>query len=337
MARYEVADLSTNNSFGIKASADRLINISDLSNLKDIQTIIEKPYLILGGGSNLLFREHLNCTVLKTDMFGINYHSETEKHVLVTANASENWHRLVMKTLNDGYSGLENLSLIPGEVGAAPIQNIGAYGVELKDRLVEVKAYDLRDAKELHFNLDACQFGYRDSLFKRKLGRYLISSVTLKLDKQFSPILSYRPLNKLKQDSVELSPVDVANMVIKTRQEKLPDPDLLGNAGSFFKNPIVTRFEFESLKKRFPNIVGFEQGEQIKVAAGWLIDNLGLKGYRNGDAGIHKHQALVLVNYGRATGEDIYQLSQMVMDEVNSAYGIKLEREVRVLDNSSFQ
>lgn len=329
-------DLTSLNTFGVSASADALLQLTQIEQLDDFFELKQRHpnILVLGGGSNLLFVEHFKGLVAYVALKGVEYHDEHDDSICVTAMAGENWHELVMGTLKDGYSGLENLALIPGTVGAAPIQNIGAYGVELEQRLVSVKAFSLEDGHLYTFERKECEFGYRDSLFKRQLGRFLVVSVTLKLDKQLKPVLNYSPLNSLFADKAP-SAYDIAQAVISTRQSKLPDPQVLGNAGSFFKNPLVSQRKFMELQKEFPGIVGFPNDEgQVKLAAGWLIDNLGLKGYRMGDAGVHRHQALVLVNYGTASGRELFDLSHLIQSKVQEAYGVLLEREVRVIGAS---
>ncbi len=333
MLNAQPVDLTSLNTFGVSASADALLRLTQIEQLDDFLELRQRypNVLVLGGGSNLLFVEHFKGLVAYVALKGVEYHDEQDDSICVTAMAGENWHRLVMSTLKDGYSGLENLALIPGTVGAAPIQNIGAYGVELEQRLVSVKAFSLDDGRLHTFDREECEFGYRDSLFKRQLGRYLVVSVTLKLDKQLRPVLNYSPLNSVFSDKTP-SAHDIAQAVIATRQSKLPDPQVLGNAGSFFKNPLVSQSQFSELQKKYPGIVGFPNEEgQVKLAAGWLIDNLGLKGYRIGDAGVHRHQALVLVNHGTASGRELFELSQLIQTKVQEAYGVLLEREVRVI------
>ncbi len=327
------ADLSHLNTFGVTASADAFIELSKMEQLEKLPELLQDfpDALILGGGSNLLFIEHFNGLVIRIALSGIEYHDETDESICVTAKAGENWHQLVMKTLADGYNGLENLALIPGTVGAAPIQNIGAYGVELEQRLVSVQALSLEDGKMHTFKREDCEFGYRDSVFKRKVGCYLIVAVTLCLDKQLNPVLNYSPLHSLFEDKTPTA-IEIAEAVISTRQSKLPDPEVLGNAGSFFKNPLVTQQQFLDLQQQYSNIVGYPNTKgEVKLAAGWLIDNLGLKGYRVGDAGVHQHQALVLVNYGRASGRELFELSLYIQTQVEKHYGVHLEREVRVI------
>lgn len=341
-------DLTQLNSFGVVATADGLLEFNRMDQVTDVIKLTQQhPYLILGGGSNLLLLGHLPCQVIHVTLSGWRYHDETNEHIHITINAGENWHNMVMQTLNDGYSGLENLSLIPGTVGAAPVQNIGAYGVELKEYLQSVEAIDLKQGKLVSFDNQACNFDYRNSYFKQNIGRFLITSVTLKLNKQFKPRLEYRPLNELAETTTfsnsdyqsamsTLTAKQVAEKVIAVRQQKLPDPDALGNAGSFFKNPIIDKAHFLRLKSQFPTIVAYPVGEQqMKVAAGWLIDQLGFKGVTHNGAAVHTEQALVLVNQNNASGQAILELSQQIQQKVEKVFGIRLEREVRLISEQS--
>ncbi|WP_164503582.1 UDP-N-acetylmuramate dehydrogenase [Pleionea sediminis] len=335
MSSNERVDLTSFNTFQVPASANNLIVLDSHTDLSVLGRYKDEEKLILGGGSNLLFVEPLSYDVIMSNRKGIRYHNETKNSVIVTVESGENWHSFVMKTISDGYSGLENLALIPGKVGAAPVQNIGAYGVELKDRLVSLTVYDFESGVVKEFSNIECGFDYRDSIFKRERDRYLIMSISCRLDKSFNPVLDYSPLKKSFNNSSAISPLDVANQVINIRQSKLPDPGELGNGGSFFKNPIVSNEVFEEIRKEYSNIIGFPAKSGTKIAAGWLIDNLGLKGFKKGNAGIYEKQALVLVNLGNATGKEIFELSEFVIEKVKYAYGLTLEREVRVLTNSS--
>jgi UDP-N-acetylmuramate dehydrogenase len=333
LSNSSVVDLTHYNSFHVKASADALFELNQSEQLAELPVLLGQypETLFLGGGSNVLFVEHYPGLVIRVGLKGLRYHDESKDSILVTAMAGENWHDLVMKTLDDGFSGLENLALIPGTVGAAPIQNIGAYGVELADRLVAVEVISLSDGRRYRLTRDECRFAYRDSIFKQQIGQFLITSVTLKLDKRLNPILSYAPLNQLFA-GCNPTALEIANAVIQIRRQKLPDPQQLGNAGSFFKNPVVSQSQFIELQHRFPDIIGYPAiANSVKLAAGWLIDQLGLKGYRVGDAGIHQQQALVLVNHGQASGRDIYNLAKYVQKQVEQAYGVSLIPEVRLV------
>ncbi len=324
-------DLTNHNTFGVAASCEHFISIEPDQELAQvIYQIKDSPLLVLGSGSNILFTKPFAGTVIKVANDSIIYQEQPD-HWVVKVGAGVNWHQFVIDSLKHGAFGLENLALIPGTVGAAPVQNIGAYGVELESFIQSVTAYDITEKKLTVFSKNECDFSYRNSLFKTELGRWLITEVTFKLNKAFKPVLEYKPLDGLK-DKEQLTAEHVFNLVIEVRSQKLPDPKILGNAGSFFKNPIVSTEVFADLKKRFKNLVGYEQeNKMVKLAAGWLIDNLGLKGYRNGSVGVHKDQALVLVNYGGGTGNDILQLSEFIQNKVLQAYGVELEPEVRIL------
>ncbi len=332
-------DLIAHNSFHIHAYAEHFCYIDSRNQLEALSELClqEDNLFILGGGSNILLLNHLHGWVVHPKLHDFYYHNETQDSMDVTIGAGVNWHQLVCQTLSDGYSGLENLSLIPGNCGAAPIQNIGAYGIELSDKVISVEVYDIRQGKVQHMQRETCQFSYRNSLFKQQPERYLILSLTLRLDKVFQPQLEYYALHHLQDKTLypELSAQQVAAEIIKIRQTKLPDPKLLGNAGSFFKNPIVTREFSESLRSQYPDLVSFYVDEHSeKLAAGWLIEQLGYRGKRLGNVGVHEHQALVLVNYGQASGEEILLLSQEIQKAVYEHYGVQLEREVRLVGTS---
>jgi len=297
-------------------------------------THTKEPVLILGGGSNILLVSKEIERVLKIDIRGIEEVKEETSHIYVNAGAGENWNDFVQYTLSRNWGGLENLSLIPGQVGAAPIQNIGAYGVELKDVFFELEAYDREDRKVYAFGVNDCKFGYRDSIFKsERKGRYIILNVTFRLNK--TPVLktSYGAIREeLKKMNVKSPSIrDISNAVIAIRRSKLPDPKDIGNAGSFFKNPIVNQEQFLSLSKKYADLPAYPHEDQlVKLAAGWLIEQSGWKGYRKGDAGVHENQALVLVNYGNATGSEILDLSKRITESVLKKFGVALEREVNI-------
>jgi UDP-N-acetylmuramate dehydrogenase len=323
------------NSFHLDVNATEFLLIS---NTDQLQTVFEQREnevsLILGGGSNLLLTRDVAGLVLKIEIGGMDEVKEDESHVYVRVGAGENWHGFVQYAIQRNWGGLENLSLIPGNVGAAPIQNIGAYGVELKDIFYELEAYDRKEKKIYGFRLNDCQFGYRDSIFKSgQKGRYIILSVTFILNKH--PILNthYGAIREeLKKMHVAAPTIkDVSDAVIQIRQSKLPDPAVIGNAGSFFKNPVVDQQLFLLLTKKYPDMPAYPHEDQfVKLAAGWLIEQCGWKGYRKGDAGVHKDQALVLVNYGSATGMEILNLSEKIQASVLKKFGVTLEREVNV-------
>jgi len=324
------------NTFGIDVKAKQFIEIEHEDDLISLlKRFYAEELFILGGGSNMLLTKDLNKVVLYVNIKGKRLVERSDNHVIVEANAGENWHDFVNWTLKNGFGGLENLSLIPGNVGTAPIQNIGAYGVELKDVFVQCKAIHIQTLTIKTFGLEDCDFGYRQSVFKGRMkNQYIITSVQFKLThREHSINTSYGVLKKelVKKNIWSPEPKDVAEIVTEIRQSKLPDPKELGNSGSFFKNPVVDNDKFEHLERFYPKIPSYRlNNEEVKIPAAWLIEQTGLKGYRIGDAGVHKKQALVLVNYGRATGEEIYDLSQHVRQSVNEKFGILLEPEVNI-------
>jgi UDP-N-acetylmuramate dehydrogenase len=298
-------------------------------------TLPPTPYpLILGGGSNILFTRNVNGWVLKNEILGIEVISEDDDHVYVKTGAGEPWHPFVLYCIERGWGGLENLSLIPGLIGASPMQNIGAYGVEIKDVFHELEAWHYEDRKRVRFSNADCQFGYRESVFKRAYkDQFVITSVTYRLRKQ--PVF-HTEYGAIRQELEKMGVQDltiraISDAVIRIRSSKLPDPARIGNAGSFFKNPEVDAAQFDSLKKQWPDIVGYSlPGGSVKLAAGWLIEKAGWKGYRSGDAGCHASQALVLVNHGHARGTEILELSEKIMADIKNRFGVALEREVNV-------
>ncbi|MGE6659667.1 UDP-N-acetylmuramate dehydrogenase [Pseudomonas sp. NPDC077408] len=295
---------------------------------------IDVPLWILGGGSNLVLTGDVQALVLHMASRGIRVLKDDGQQVVIEAEAGEPWHPFVLRSLELGLAGLENLSLIPGTVGAAPIQNVGAYGVEIKDVFAGLTALDRQTGSLVEFDLAACEFAYRDSLFKRQAGRYVILRVRFMLHRTAELSLEYGPLRKwLQQHDVQSpTPMDVSRAVCSIRSEKLPDPRVLGNAGSFFKNPLVPQSKADALLGQYPDLVAFPQGGgQVKLAAGWLIDRAGWKGYRQGDVGVHRLQALVLVNYGQATGQQILQLSEKIQADILERFGVNLEIEPNVV------
>lgn len=326
------------NTFGINAQARYFTSFAELQQL---QAVLQDtrwqslPRMILGGGSNILFTKDFDGLVLKNELKGITVIKEDDDYIYVKAGAGENWHRFVMYCIEHNYAGLENLSLIPGNVGASPMQNIGAYGVEIKDYFHELEAWHLQDNALVTFNNTDCAFGYRESVFKRQYkGQFVILSVTYRLLKKPRFNTSYGAIEQeLQRMGVNgLSIRDISQAVINIRSSKLPDPAEIGNAGSFFKNPTVDAAQYTSLKNAHPGIVAYPvDNGHYKLAAGWLIEQCGWKGFRKGDAGVHAKQALVLVNYGHATGQEIYQLSQQVLDSVTEKFGVELEREVNII------
>lgn len=324
------------NTFGLNAQAKLMARVKSVSALQEVLSdakLNSEERFILGGGSNILLTKDVDGLVIKNEIDGIQVIEETSNHYLVKSGAGVVWHELVMHCIQNGYTGIENLSLIPGNVGAAPMQNIGAYGVELKNVFHSLEAVEIASGNVETFSASDCQFGYRESVFKRKLkGQFIISSVTLKLSKEPSLNTSYgaieQELERLKIISPSIK--DVSQAVINIRQSKLPDPKELGNSGSFFKNPVVPTSVYEELKSKHPNIPGYHAGEKTKLAAGWLIEQCGWKGKVVGNTGSHAKQALVLVNYGNATGVEIFELSAQIMQSVYDTFGVQLEREVNV-------
>lgn len=328
------------NSFGIDITARYFASFSTWEELQELKKCIpnntlENP-LILGGGSNILFTRNFDGAVLKNEILGIRLVSETKDHYILEAGAGENWHGFVMHCIDNNYAGLENLSLIPGTVGASPIQNIGAYGVEIKDCFHSLDAYHFQDKTVIQFEAKDCGFGYRDSIFKTAYKNQLaILRVRFQLSKQPNLTTSYGIIEQELANKHISSPSikDISNAVISIRTSKLPDPKIIGNAGSFFKNPLISLSKFEQLKNQYPSIPGYhsDKAEFVKIAAGWLIDQCGWKGYRKADAGCHALQALVLVNYGKATGTEIWNLSNDIIASIKDKFGIVLEREVNIL------
>ncbi|EHY78345.1 UDP-N-acetylmuramate dehydrogenase [Stutzerimonas stutzeri] len=295
---------------------------------------LDVPLLPIGGGSNLLLTRDVSALVLHMASRGIRIIDESFERVLVEAEAGEPWHPFVLWTLEQGLVGLENLSLIPGTVGASPIQNIGAYGVEIKDVFAGLTAMDSQSGVIREFTLEDCAFDYRDSLFKQQQGRYLILRVRFQLRRQAGLHLEYGPIRQrlAEQGIATPSAQDVSRAVCAIRSEKLPDPQQLGNAGSFFKNPLVSAAVAQALRESHSDLVAYPQADgQVKLAAGWLIEKAGWKGFRDGDAGVHRLQALVLVNYGRATGAQLLGLARRIQADVLARFDVVLEIEPNVL------
>lgn len=338
MAMQQHVDLKPYNTFGIAVKADRLARFSTVAELRTLLATPEvksAPLLILGGGSNILFTQDFHGTVLLNEMPGIAVVQENEDHVWVKAGAGVVWHEFVQQCVDHGWGGVENLSLIPGKVGAAPMQNIGAYGVEIKDTFSSLEAMRVADGEVITFDKAACAFGYRESFFKREgKGQYVILSVTFRLNKK--PVLNTSYGNiKQELDSMGIAQPtlrDVSNAVVAIRRSKLPDPAVLGNAGSFFKNPVVQVALADRIKAEHGDLVTYPAGDGlVKLAAGWLIERAGLKGYSLGTHAVHDRQALVLVNRGGATGHELYALSEHVLRTVKARFGVDLEREVNIL------
>lgn len=338
MKTEQNVSLKPYNTFGIDAMAKYFLlfsNVEELHEILNSQFSIFNSQLIIGGGSNILLTKNFDGIVLKNEIKGIEIIDEDEEHVYVKAGAGENWHQFVLYCVNNNYAGVENLSLIPGSVGASPMQNIGAYGVEIKDVFYELEAFHKLEKIIQKFSLRDCKFGYRESIFKNKYkDQFIITSVSLRLHKKPLFNTSYGAIHQEleKMGVKELTIQAISQAVINTRLSKLPDPKKIGNAGSFFKNPVISNQQFESLKKKFVNIVAFPSGKaHTKLAAGWLIEQCGWKGYRKGDAGCYDKQALVLVNYGNATGKEIYELSAEIIQSVQEKFDVILEREVNII------
>ncbi|GAA4277642.1 UDP-N-acetylmuramate dehydrogenase [Aquimarina mytili] len=325
------------NTFGIDVTAKEFIEISSESELINaLSNNSQKDVFILSGGSNMLLTKNLDTLVLHIAIKGITVLKETDSYVHVSVNAGENWHDFVQYCIENNYGGLENLSLIPGYVGSAPIQNIGAYGVELKDTMLHCSAIDIKTGDKHGFSNQECKFGYRNSIFKNEAkGKYIITSVVFKLSKNEHILnTSYGAIEHALTDKGITNPSikDVSEAVIEIRKSKLPDPAEIGNSGSFFKNPVISINHFKQLQNTYPNIPSYKIDENhIKVPAGWLIEQCGFKGKRWGDAGVHKKQALVLVNYDNATGAEILSISQKIQKEIREKFDIKLETEVNII------
>jgi UDP-N-acetylmuramate dehydrogenase len=325
------------NTFGLDVQAKAFCEVHSLEEFKS--AIREKgnlPFLILGGGSNVLLSRDYDGLIILNRIEGKEIVEETKDWVKLKINSGENWHELVMYCVDQGWGGIENLSLIPGTVGAAPMQNIGAYGVELEQVFESLEALTLETLELETFVKETCAFGYRESVFKKALkGKYFIYSVTLKLMKHPSVHVQYGDVSAVLEEkglTAETAGIqDVSSAVIQIRKSKLPNPKELGNSGSFFKNPVIPKAQFETLKQKFPDIKGYEQEAGVKVPAGWLIEHAGWKGKRVGNTGSHAKQALVLVNYGDAKGEEIWQLAQDIIADIETKYGICLDPEVNVI------
>lgn len=325
------------NTFGIDVKAKHFVSVKSVEELKSVlnlEAFTEK--FILGGGSNMLLTKDVDVLVIHLDLKNIEITSENEDTVIVKVATGENWHDFVLWCLEHNFGGIENLSLIPGNVGATPIQNIGAYGVELKDVFVSCEALHINTQKVRIFTKEECKFDYRNSIFKQDLkGKYVILNITLELTNKDHKInTSYGAItDELKKMKVESPSIqDVSNAVITIRESKLPNPKVIGNSGSFFKNPIISKSHFNTLKINFPEIPSYSVSEEnIKIPAGWLIEHLGFKGKRFGNYGVHNKQALVLVNYDDAKGEDIFKLSQLIQSTVKRIFDINLELEVNII------
>ena len=322
------------NTFNVEAEADILVDIHSEQALIEALRMYPNPF-VLGGGSNMLITQKISQPVLHILLKGIEEQEETDDYVWIKAAAGENWHQFVQYTLSKGYGGLENLSLIYGNVGTTPVQNIGAYGVEIKDVMTSCEAIDVRTLQKRVFSNADCSFGYRESIFKgEEKGHYIITAVTFKLTKRNHLLhTQYGAIEEVLHERhiTTPTPQQLSEVVIAIRQRKLPNPTEVGNCGSFFKNPILPKEKYIELQQLYPQIPSYKVDDlNVKVPAGWLIDTCGLKGYRVGDAGVHTEQALVLVNYGKATGKEILAVAHYVKDQVFEKFGVALEFEVNI-------
>lgn len=335
----EHVSLKSYNTFGIDVSARFLVSVATVSELKKVLALEDYPNpFILSGGSNMLLTQDIDKLVIHLNFKGMEIVNDSfsENEVLLKVAGGENWHEFVLYCVNNNLGGVENLSLIPGNVGTSPIQNIGAYGVELKDVFYSCTAVDRETLDETIFSLEDCAFGYRDSVFKSTFkNKYIITSVTFRLTKESHTLhTEYGAIYDTLVERQITAPTikDVSEAVISIRQSKLPDPKEIGNSGSFFKNPVISQDLFSHLRKNFPSIPFYPvDNGQVKVPAGWLIEQAGFKGERFGDAGVHDRQALVLVNYGNATGQEIWNLALLIQKTVEGKFGLRIEPEVNVI------
>ena len=335
MTILENISLKEYNTFGVQCYAKRFVSITSFYDLQQLLKI-EKDLFLISGGSNMLLTRDINKLVVFLNIKGISIDRENENSVNVTVNSGESWHEFVLWCISQNYGGIENLSLIPGNVGTCPIQNIGAYGVEVKDTITKVEALEIETNKLVTFSNAECQFGYRNSIFKNDAkGKYIITSVSFQLTKNIHQLnTSYGAIeNALEENKITKPTIkDVSDAVIAIRKSKLPDPKEIGNSGSFFKNPVISTEQFLELQKKHPTIPSYKISEtETKVPAGWLVEQCGFKGKRFGDAGVHKKQALVLVNYGNASGKEIFTLAQNIQKSVLETFKIALEIEVNII------
>ncbi len=325
------------NTFGINVKSRYAKKINHLKQIESIAALpmFTKNRLVIGGGSNILLTKDFDGLVLFNNLKGIEILEENDKEVLASFGAGEVWHNVVLFAINNNWGGIENLSLIPGKIGAAPMQNIGAYGVEIKDVFEYLKAWNIKTEQIEVIDKDSCNVGYRESVFKKSAkNKYIILSVALRLQKNAKINISYGAIEQTlkSQNIVNPSIKDVSNAIIQIRTSKLPNPKELGNAGSFFKNPVVDKIQVEKLLEQYPNLPFYPlKDNRVKLAAGWLIEEAGWKGKRIDNYGVHKNQALVLVNYGGAKGQDIYKLSEDIQEDILAKFNVKLEREVNVI------
>ncbi|MEJ6754981.1 MAG: UDP-N-acetylmuramate dehydrogenase [Flavobacteriales bacterium] len=326
------------NTFGIDVKAKYFTSINTVNELIEIkksEKFKDHELLILGGGSNILFTKDFNGLVILNNIKGKEIVDQNDDSIILKIGAGENWHELVMYCVDNGWGGIENLSLIPGNTGTAPMQNIGAYGVEIKETFVELEALEISSGKIVKFSNSECEFGYRESVFKNKMkNKYIILNITLELNK--NPILNinYGDVKAILETKKIETPTikDVSNAIISIRQRKLPDPKKIGNSGSFFKNPIIDINLLKLIEGKYPNVVSYKINEnKFKIAAGWMIEKAGWKGKKFNNFGVHENQALVLVNYGLANGKEIFNLSEKIILDIKEKFGITLEREVNII------
>lgn len=335
MKIQENISLKKYNTFGIDVNAKRIVSITSFYDLQQLLKT-EKEIFLLSGGSNMLLTKDIDKLVAHIDIKGISIDNQDDNYVYLTVNSGENWHEFVLFCIDNDFGGIENLSLIPGNVGTCPIQNIGAYGVEVKDTITKVEALEIETVKLHTFSNTDCNFGYRNSVFKSELkGKFIITAVSFRLTKNKHNFnTSYGAIeNELSSKNIQKPDLKaISDAVIAIRKSKLPDPKEIGNSGSFFKNPIVSFSDFEKLKEQYPEIPSYKISEsEVKVPAGWLIEKAGFKGKRFGETGVHEKQALVLVNYGNATGKEVYELAQKIQQEIKEQFRISLEIEVNVI------
>lgn len=327
--------LKNYNTFGISVNAKRFISVNSVYELQQILKV-EKDIFLISGGSNMLLTKDIDELVVHINIKGVSIDNENENAAYLTVNSGENWHEFVLWCISQNYGGIENLSLIPGYVGTCPIQNIGAYGVEVKDTITKVEAIEIETGKLVQFSNKDCNFGYRNSIFKNELkGKYIIISVSFKLTKihhnlnsSYGAIETELSLKKISKPSLK----DISNAVIAIRKSKLPDPKEIGNSGSFFKNPVISSAQYLKLQKEYADLPGYKISDmKVKIPAGWLIEKAGFKGKRYGEFGVHDKQALVLVNYGNASGKEIYQLAEKIKETIIKKFKITLEIEVNII------
>jgi len=332
----ENISLKNYNTFGISVFAKRFISIDSVYQLQQLLKI-EKDFFLISGGSNMLLTKNIDKLVIHINTKGISIDKEDDNFVYLTVNSGENWHDFVSWCVSQNYGGVENLSLIPGNVGTCPIQNIGAYGVEVKDTITMVEGLEIVSGKMIRFSNEDCKFGYRNSIFKNAhKGKIILTSVRFKLTKKNHKInTSYGAIEtKLNSNNISNPTLkDISDAVISIRKSKLPDPKEIGNSGSFFKNPVIPMNQFLKLKKEYPSIPSYPISDtEIKIPAGWLVEKIGFKGKRFGDAGVHNKQALVLVNFGNASGVEIYELAKKIKEEVLNKFKVALEIEVNIIE-----